>query len=348
MTSSPQEEDKNISRIKIDMLPIVGIGASAGGLKALCEFFRLVPEDSGVAYVIVLHLSPEHKSLLAELLQPHLKMPVTQVNQTMQLERNHVYVIPPNANLNSIDTHLRLSELEQKRSERAPIDHFFYTLAKTHDGSAIGVVLTGTGSDGTLGMKEIKARGGLTIVQNPDEAEYDGMPQSAITTGIIDLVLPLAEIPKYIIKYVNTTHDLVQMEQENAAANLEQARLLIAEDDDFCRIMLSELLKMWGIQHDKAVNGREAVQLAGKNHYDMVLIDVHMPVMDGFEATRMLRKMENYKIKPIFAITADGSNLVNDGVSNNLFTGKILKPFEPEELLKTIKKVLAEGIKGQE
>ena len=130
-----------------------------------------------------MHLSPKHESHLAELLQPYVHMPVRQVTETLSLEPNQVYVIPPNANLDTIDTHLRLTQLEERRQERAPIDHFFRTLAKTHDGEAIGVILTGSGSDGTLGLREIKERGGLAIVQDPTEAEYDGMPQSAIAAG---------------------------------------------------------------------------------------------------------------------------------------------------------------------
>ncbi len=195
-------------------LPIVGIGASAGGLKALKQFFDNVPADSGLAYVVVLHLSPEHKSVLAELLQPHVNMPVRQVNKTIALEANNVYVIPPNANLNTIDTHLRLTKLEEKRSDRAPIDHFFRTLSKTHDGHAIGIILTGTGSDGTLGIKEIKEKGGLTIVQDPGEAEYDGMPQNAISTGLVDMVLPIAEMPRYLVNFISTTPRLKFFENE--------------------------------------------------------------------------------------------------------------------------------------
>src|SRR5215471_14962393 len=170
---------------------VVGIGASAGGLAALKTFLENVPRDSGLAFVVVVHLSPDHESHLAELLQPHVRFPVQQVVETTALEPNHVYVIPPNANLSAIDTHLRLSKLEERRQERAPIDHFFRTLAKTHDGHAIAVILTGTGSDGTLGVKDIKANGGLVIVQDPNDAEYDGMPQSAIATGMVDLILPV-------------------------------------------------------------------------------------------------------------------------------------------------------------
>ncbi len=183
---------------------VVGIGASAGGLAALKTFLNHVPADSGFAFVVVVHLSPDHESHLAELLQPAGRFPVQQVTDTIRLEANHVYVIPPNANLSAIDTHLRLSKLEEKRHERAPIDHFFRTLAGAHDGHAIAVVLTGTGSDGTLGVKEIKAHGGLVIVQDPNEAEYDGMPQSAIATGLVDFILPVAEIPAAILRYDRT------------------------------------------------------------------------------------------------------------------------------------------------
>lgn len=183
---------------------MVGIGASAGGLAALNKLFDHVPADSGLAFVIVVHLSPEHKSHLADLLQPHIPVPVEQVSETTRIDANHVYVIPPNANLDTIDTHLRLSKLEERRAQRAPIDHFFRTLASTHVGHAIGVVLTGTGSDGTLGIKEIKANGGLIVVQDPAEAEYDGMPRSAIATGLADLILPVAEIPGAILRYDRT------------------------------------------------------------------------------------------------------------------------------------------------
>jgi two-component system CheB/CheR fusion protein len=183
---------------------VVGLGASAGGLKALKEFFQNVRDDSGLAYVVIVHLSPEHESHLADLLQPFSKMTVHQVQDTIALKPNCVYVIPPNANLSAIDTHLRLTALEERRAARAPIDHFFKTLAETHDGHAIGVVLTGTGSDGTLGIKEIKLRGGLTIVQDPNEAEYDGMPQSAIATGFVDQILPIAEIPSAVFRFAQT------------------------------------------------------------------------------------------------------------------------------------------------
>ncbi|HUG02707.1 MAG TPA: chemotaxis protein CheB [Longimicrobiales bacterium] len=183
---------------------MVGIGASAGGLAALKTLFARIPADSGAAWVVVMHLSPTHESHLSELLQPHVGVPVRQVTETTALEPDQIYVMPPNANLNAIDTHVRLSELEARAAHRGPVDHFFRTLARTHHGHSVGVILTGTGSDGAQGIREIKAKGGITLVQDPEEAEYDGMPRSAIATGEVDAVLPVAEIPGAVLRFIRT------------------------------------------------------------------------------------------------------------------------------------------------
>jgi two-component system CheB/CheR fusion protein len=229
---------------------VVGIGASAGGLSALKIFLEHVPQDSGLAFVVVVHLSPDHESHLAELLQPHVRFPVEQVNQTTLLQRNHVYIIPPNANLNAIDTHLRLTKLEERRQERAPIDYFFRTLARAHDGNAIAVVLTGTGSDGTLGVKDIKANGGVVIVQDPNEAEYDGMPQSAIATGLVDFVMPVAEIPASILRFDSVQPRVPVPSDEGEVPPDERmllhkvfAQLRVRTDRDFSRYKRSTVLR---------------------------------------------------------------------------------------------------------
>jgi two-component system CheB/CheR fusion protein len=229
---------------------VIGVGASAGGLAALKTFFAHVPDDSGLAFVVVVHLAPDHDSHLAELLQPQINFPVEQVSQTVPLAPNRVYVIPPNANLNAIDTHLRLSKLEERRRERAPIDHFFRTLASAHDGHSIAVVLTGTGSDGTLGIKDIKACGGLVIVQDPNEAEYDGMPQSAIATGLVDFILPVAEIPGTILRFDKTAPRVPAIEDGEAIPPDERvllqnilALLRTHTDRDFGRYKTSTVLR---------------------------------------------------------------------------------------------------------
>src|SRR5262245_11437098 len=210
---------------KHDPLPIVGIGASAGGLAALKALFSSMSEQTGVAFVVVVHLSPQHESHLPTLLQPHCKMPVQQVTDTIELKPDCVYVIPPNANLSAIDTHLRLTKLEEKRAERAPIDHFFKTLAESHDGHSVGIILTGTGSDGTLGMRRIKQAGGFTIAQDPEEAEHDGMPRSAIGTGMVDAVLPISDMPAEILRFARTKPQ-VPIPEDGEELDGDNARIL--------------------------------------------------------------------------------------------------------------------------
>jgi two-component system, chemotaxis family, CheB/CheR fusion protein len=228
---------------------VVAVGASAGGLAALKQLLGAVPGDTGLAIVIVVHLSPDHESHLVNLLQPHARMPVEQISATTTLERDRVYVIPPGCNVSSVDTHLRLSDLEPDRRARAPIDHFFRTLSQTHDGHSVAVVLTGTGSDGALGLRTIKERGGLTIAQDPNEAEYDGMPQAAIATGMVDLVLALEDIPAAILGYVHTEPRVSEADAEPDDAVQEQALqqlfnlLRTRTGRDFSRYKRSTLLR---------------------------------------------------------------------------------------------------------
>jgi two-component system, chemotaxis family, CheB/CheR fusion protein len=180
---------------------VVGLGASAGGIKAFKEFFTHVPPDSGMAYVVILHLSPEHESHLAEVLQVATEMPVMQVHGSVQIEPNHIYVIPPNKSLAMNDGHLALSEVKRIEERRAPVDIFFRTLADSKNAHAVSVVLSGTGSDGSMGMKRVKEMGGVCIVQDPREAEYSDMPRHSMATGLVDYVLPVSEIPRKIIAY---------------------------------------------------------------------------------------------------------------------------------------------------
>lgn len=184
--------------------PIVGLGASAGGVAAVCDFFRHVSPASGMAYVVIVHLSPYHESTLDELIARETEIPVLQVRERVRLEANHAYVIAPDKHLMMEDGHLCVSEPEQRRGRRVPIDLFFRTLADTHDSAAAVVVLSGTGTDGTIGIKRIKERDGLTLAQLPEEAEHDGMPRSAIETGLVDWVLPVAEMPRRISDYFAT------------------------------------------------------------------------------------------------------------------------------------------------
>lgn len=184
------------------MRPVVGLGGSAGGFAALREFFRGMPADTGMAFVVVLHLSPDHDSSLAELLQRETAMKVTRVEGTEALEADRVYVIPPRKGLKAIDGYLRLFDLPSDRTRHVAVDHFFRTLADTHGPHAAAVVLSGSDGDGAIGIKRIKERGGLTIAQDPGEAEFTGMPRTAIATGMVDWVLPVAQMPERLAEYM--------------------------------------------------------------------------------------------------------------------------------------------------
>lgn len=184
-----------------DHLLVVGVGASAGGVGALKEFFAGVQGDAGIAYVAILHLSPFHESHLAEVLQTASVIPVVQVQARVRLEADHVYVISPNQRLAMSGEFLEVGPQTRPEDRRAPVDVFFRALADARGAHAACVVLTGTGSDGASGLKRIKEKGGICFAQDPREAQHDDMPRHAIATGLVDSVLPIAEIPARLASY---------------------------------------------------------------------------------------------------------------------------------------------------
>ena len=187
---------------------VVGLGASAGGLGALKEFFRLMRADSGMAFVVVVHLSPDHESNLASILQKSTAMPVHQVTEATRIEPDAVYVIPPRNLLTLVDGTIAPAPMITQGGSRIVIDRFFRTLAEAYEERAVAIVLSGTGSDGTLGLKQVKERNGFTIVQKPSDAEYDDMPRSAIATGLVDWVLPVDQMPGQLLKYRESSERL--------------------------------------------------------------------------------------------------------------------------------------------
>ncbi|ARP91773.1 chemotaxis protein [Bordetella genomosp. 9] len=194
----PPKNNQNISPSHLSF-PVVGLGASAGGVEALTTFFQHTPENPGMAFVVVVHLSPEHESALDRILQNATRMPVVQVKSDRPIEANHVYVIPPASKLEMNDSYLRIKSVARGRGPLIAIDGFFRTLADAHKSRAVGVVLTGGGSDGSVGLARIKEQGGITLAQQPEDAEHDTMPRSAIATGMVDIVLPVAEIPARLL-----------------------------------------------------------------------------------------------------------------------------------------------------
>ncbi|MHB1356970.1 MAG: chemotaxis protein CheB [Anaerolineae bacterium] len=188
--------------------PIVGIGASAGGLAAFEAFFSGMPADTdpGMAFVLVQHLAPDHESILTDLIRRYTRMQVFEVEDGMIVHPNCTYIIPPNCDMAFINGTLQLLEPIAPRGQRLPIDFFFRSLAQDQHERAICIVLSGTGSDGTLGVRAIKGEGGMVMVQNPASTQYDGMPRSAIATGLVDYELTAAEMPAQLVAYATHSH----------------------------------------------------------------------------------------------------------------------------------------------
>jgi two-component system CheB/CheR fusion protein len=214
--------------------PIVGIGTSAGGLEALTLFLGQLPADLGMAYVIVQHLDPNHKGMLPELLQRQTAMPVAQAKDRMKVKANHVYVIPPNKDLSILHRTLHLLDREVKLGLQLPIDFFFRSLAADCKENAVGVILSGMGSDGMLGLRAIKERSGLTLVQEPDSAKFPGMPQSVVDAGVADIVAVVEELPERIAAYFRQKRQSVPdgdkpASESNSLSALEKVVILLRE-----------------------------------------------------------------------------------------------------------------------
>jgi two-component system CheB/CheR fusion protein len=181
--------------------PVVGIGASAGGLEALELFFLHVPAGCDIAFVVIQHLDPTHKSIMSSLLKKYTAMEITEIADGMKVEKNRVYLAPPNFNVAIIGNTLHHVTPEKSHGVNLPIDYFFRSLAEDQAERSIGIILSGTGSDGTLGMREIKGAGGMAMAQAEEQAKFSGMPKSAIDTGIVDFVLPAESMPGQLIRY---------------------------------------------------------------------------------------------------------------------------------------------------
>jgi two-component system CheB/CheR fusion protein len=199
---SPSPTKDSPHSIKAQSFHIVGIGASAGGLEAIEQLFKKMPPDSGMAFVIVQHLDPARHSSMPEIMSRLTKMSVYVAADGMKVAANSIYLNPPDKNLGVGNGVLYLQEVVESRGLRLPVDFFLRSLAKDRGADAIAIILSGTGSDGTLGLRAIKAEAGTAFVQDPESARYDGMPRSAINAGLADFVLPPEEMPQKLIDFV--------------------------------------------------------------------------------------------------------------------------------------------------
>jgi two-component system CheB/CheR fusion protein len=185
---------------------VVGIGASAGGVDALDRFFVAVPADSPLSFVVIQHLSPDHKSLMAGILRTRTALPVAEARDGEPILPGHLYLVPPRSNLYVERGHLRFRDRAVAHTTNLPVDELFRSLAEQYGTEAIGIVLSGTGRDGCLGIEFIKAAGGLVLVQDPTTARSDGMPLAAIATGFVDVVLAPGAMPAELMRMLGPSY----------------------------------------------------------------------------------------------------------------------------------------------
>ncbi len=234
--------------------PIVGIGASAGGLEALEIFLANVPAGSGMAFVIVQHLDPTYKGMLVELLQRGTDMQVFQARERMRVEPNCVYVIPPNKDLSIQDGILHLQAPLARRGLRLPIDFFLRALAEDQQEHSIGVILSGMGSDGTLGLRAIKEKGGSVFVQEPGSAKFDGMPRSAVDAGLADVIAPVNELPASISAFIHHAPLFTKpnlLDDDQARSSIEKVMLILRAQTghDFSLYKRTTVHRRIGLHH---------------------------------------------------------------------------------------------------
>jgi two-component system CheB/CheR fusion protein len=224
---------------------IVAIGASAGGIQALQAFFAALPDSTGAAFVVVVHLDPEHRSEMPAIIATRTNMPVVHVGEHTRLQANHVYVIPPDRSLQMKDHEVSALEFDEPRGQRTPIDLFFRSVAEQL-GDGFAVILSGAGSDGTIGVRAIKESGGIILVQEPNEAEYASMPRSAIATGVADFVLPVRDLATRLVDLIHIKENVAVPDIRNLNEELLRrvlAHLRVRTGHDFSKYKRSTVLR---------------------------------------------------------------------------------------------------------
>lgn len=247
---------KTIMEKEQNDFPIVGVGSSAGGLEAMELFFKNMPEESGMAFVVVQHLDPTYVGVLPEILQRTTAMTVLQITDQLEVKPNHVYVIPPNKSLAILKGHLHLFDPVESRGQRLPIDIFFRSLALDKLDKGIGVILSGMGSDGSLGIKTIKENNGLVLVQEPTTAKFDSMPRNAIESVLVDIIAPAEELPAKLIsllKYIPPIKKDVVIDSKNKS-NLDKIIILLREHTGHDFLLYKKTTLMRRIERRKGVH----------------------------------------------------------------------------------------------
>jgi two-component system, chemotaxis family, CheB/CheR fusion protein len=302
--SNPTKQKKSTS----NSFPIVGIGASAGGLEALEQFFAGMPNDSGIAFVIIQHLDPSHVGVMPELLQRITSMNVSQVKDHMKVIPNNVYIIPPNKSMSILNGYLHLFEPAETRGLRLPIDIFFRSLADDQQEKSIGIILSGMGSDGSLGLKAIKEKNGIVLVQDPLTSKFNGMPNSAIAAVAVDIVDTASELPAKLVsllKYTVSTTQKPVIDEKNKT-NLEKIVILLRErtGHDFSFYKKNTLFRrierrMGTYQIEKIANYVSFLQ-RNPNELDILFKELLIGVTNFFRDAEVWKMLEERVLPDLF------------------------------------------------
>jgi two-component system, chemotaxis family, CheB/CheR fusion protein len=286
---------------------IVTVGASAGGVAALQRFFDEVPDDTGAAFVVVVHLDPEHRSELPQILAGRTRMPVAQVNAAEKLQADHVYVIPPDRRVQLIDHTISSAEFDEPRGRRAPIDLFFRSAAE-RVGDGFAVVLSGAGSDGAIGVRAVKEAGGIILVQDPQEAEYSSMPRAAIASGVADFILPVRELAMRLVELIRlkqTSSQTQEPEIDEEQLRRVLAHLRVRTGHDFSKYKRSTVLRRIArrMQVTRTDNLREYYEAIRDNvdEAQALLGDLLISVTTFFRDQDAYESLRNHVLPKLFA-----------------------------------------------
>ncbi|MBE3140370.1 MAG: chemotaxis protein CheB, partial [Thermoplasmata archaeon] len=297
--------------------PIVGIGASAGGLEALEQFLGNVPENSGLAYVVIQHLDPTQKGLLPELLQRISKMKVFQVKDRMAVKPNCVYVIPPNTSMSILKGVLHLFEPIEARGLRLPIDFFLRSLADDRQELGIGVILSGMGSDGSAGIRAIKEKNGIVMVQEPTTAKFDSMPRNAIDSVLVDIVAPANELPAKLLaflKHIPVVKSNLEIESKDQSA-LEKIIIILRTrtGNDFSlykkNTMYRRIERRMGVHKIDKISSYVRFLQENPKEVDILFKELLIGVTNFFRDTLVWEKLKETVIPNIIANQSEGSIL---------------------------------------
>jgi chemotaxis response regulator CheB len=325
---------------------VIGVGASAGGLEALERFFGAVPPDTPFAFIVVQHLSPDHKSLMADILGKRTRLPVAEAHDGQRILPSHVYLVPPRSNLYVEDEHIRFRERAAAHTLNLPVDILFRSLAEQYGDLAVGIVLSGTGSDGRIGIEAIKTAGGVVLAKDPSSARFDGMPLSAVATGLVDAVLAPEEMPGELRRRLLSGNAPAGRSSASRSplAPLEVAppsgvrpstdklvgRALVVDDDASVRRSTCRLVRHWGVDTVEADSGPEALAILERSGPpDLAICDLAMPGMNGEEVAERIRA--RWPDLHVLIVTGHADGAVRERLAR-IGVDVLAKPFTKDSL----------------